>query len=392
MRKTANIIVDPNGAYGKNARKWQGVPTIEKTGKRLWAGWFTGGKYEPDLDNYAVIAYSDDDGKTWVEPYMAIQCPSDSGERVFDPQLWKDNKGRLWLFWCQDTYAEDAVRSDFDTPGEELNRGYFGDLRQWAMRCDNPQADQPEWTEPVCMWTGFTKNNVEILADGRWIVSAYDKEDGTKREDFLFKTKFLYSDDDGETFYESKGIVGNANGFCEPMTIQLKDGTLWCLIRTMKGYLDETYSYDGGRTWTQIRQTDIANPSTRFFVRRLKSGELLLVNTPIAQIGNRTGLVASLSEDEGKTWLCNLSIDNRRSTTYPDVALDDEGYIYIIYDCQRDNRQEKDKENPLKSHAQKQICFAKITADDIRAGRIVNEGSRLGHIISKVEYDSRELG
>lgn len=385
MNEQTKIIFYPEKEYEN--RKWQGVPTIEKTGKRLWASWFTGGKYEPCIENYAVVAYSDDDGENWVDPYAVIKGDAEKGYRVFDPQLWLDNKGKLWLFWCQDIYAKGAKTSDYDTPGSELERAYFGELQQWVMCCENPEDDVPVWSEPQFMWSGFTKNNIEILKNGRWLVSAYDTI-----SEFTFRTKFIISDDEGISFFEKDGPIKSANGFCEPMTIQLNDGTLWCLIRSLTGYLEESYSYDNGETWTEKKKTDIPNPSTRFFIGRLKNGMLLLVNTPCAQLGNRRSLVASLSEDEGKTWSYHLKIDDRRSTTYPDIALDDEGYIYIIYDCQRDNRQEQDKENPLKSNAEKEICFAKITAEDIMAGELVSERSCLQKIISKVFYDNRELG
>jgi len=389
MRKGAKITFSQLNEE-KNTRKWQGVPSVEKTGKRLWASCFTGGKYEPDIKNYAVVSYSNDDGESWIDPYMLIK--GDKYFRIFDPQLWLDNNGRLWLFWCQDTFTPDAKPSDYDTPGEELNRAYFATLEQWVMYCDNPDDNTPIWSEPAFMYSGFTKNNVEILKNGRWLISAYDKMPGVKPDDFLFHTKFVISDDGGSSFYETKGLVENADGFCEPMTVQLRDGTLWCLIRTLSGYLDEAFSHDNGETWSEIRRTDIPNPSTRFFIGRLKSGELLLVNTPNSQLGNRMGLVASISEDEGKSWKYNLEIDDRRSTTYPDVALDESGYIYIIYDCQRDNRQEKDRQNPLRSNAEKEICLAKIKVEDIKNGELISKDSYFRKIISKVKYDNRDLG
>jgi len=372
MNEQTKIIFDPGKEYCSESRRWQGVPSIEKTGNRLWAAWFSGGNYEPSTENYAIIAYSDDDGANWLEPYMVIAGDRKEGYRVFDPQLWVDNSGKLWLFWCQDTYAKDAKSSDYNTQGEEIERAYFCKLQQWAMCCEKPEKEIPVWSKSQFMWSGLTKNNVEILKNGRWLVSAYDIVDT-----FTFSTKFMVSDDEGYHFIEKKGQVESTNMFCEPMTVQLNDGTLWCLIRTMTGYLDESFSYDNGETWTAAKRTDIPNPSTRFFIGRLKNGMLLLVNTPSTQFGDRKSLVASLSMDEGKTWKYHFKIDDRRSTTYPDVALDDEGYIYIIYDCQRDNRQIQD--------AAKEICYAKITADDIIAGELVSEGSCLQRIISKVQ-------
>ena len=94
-------------------RKWQGVPTIEKTGHRLWAAWFSGGKYEPCIHNYAILAYSDDEGQSWVDPYALIEGDPSQHMRVFDPQLWRAPDGRLWLFWCRDYYLPDAKPSNY---------------------------------------------------------------------------------------------------------------------------------------------------------------------------------------------------------------------------------------------------------------------------------------
>lgn len=384
MNNPAKINLNPGKEYYLENRKWQGVPSIEKTGSRLWAAWFSGGKYEPSIENYAVVAYSDDDGKTWIDPYMVIECNTEEGYRIFDPQLWLDNTGKLWLLWCQDTYAKGTKPSDYDTTGEELERDYFCDLRQWAMVCENPDADEPVWSKPRYLWKGLTKNNIEILSDGRWLVSIYDVT-----ENFEFFSNTLISEDEGKTFVIKEGPVGQS---CEPMTVEKKDGTLWFLTRTWKGYLAEAFSYDNGETWTDCVLTDIPNPSTRFFLGRLKDGTLILINTPIATLGERRTMVVSLSEDEGKTWKYDFMIDERRGVSYPDFATDDEGNIYIIHDCQRDNRQEQDEENPLKSNAEKEIVVTKITVDDIKAGKLVSGGSYLKNIISKVDYDNREIG
>ncbi|MBQ2613709.1 MAG: exo-alpha-sialidase [Clostridia bacterium] len=384
MNIPAKILLHPGKEYALENRKWQGVPSIEKTGNRLWSAWFTGGKYEPSIENHAVVAYSDDDGKTWIDPYMVIDCNLEAGFRVFDPQLWLDNKGKLWLLWCQDTYAKGIKPSDYDTTGPELERDYFCDLRQWAMCCENPEAEEPVWSEPRYLWKGLTKNNIEVLSDGRWLVAIYDVT-----ENFEFFSQTLISEDEGKTFILKDGPVGQS---CEPMTVERKDGSFWFLTRTWNGYLAEAFSYDGGETWTDCQKTEIPNPSTRFFLGRLKDDSLILVNTPIAELGNRKTMVVSLSDDEGKTWKYDFMIDERRGVSYPDFAKDKDGNIYIVYDCQRDNRQEQDEENPLKSNAEKEIVVAKITVQDIKAGKLVTEGSYLKNIISKVNYDNRELG
>ena len=72
-------------------------------------------------------------------------------------------------------------------------------------------------------------------------------------------------------------------------------------------------------------------------------------------------------------------------------SLFDDGNVYIIYDCQRDNRYMIDENDPMKSNSAKEILYAKITVEDIKAGKLVSPDSRLKQIISKVNYSSREL-
>ena len=56
---------------------------------------FSGGDTEPHPENTAYLTSSDDGGRTFGAP-VAIVLPR-SGTRVFDPTLWLDPLGRLWL-------------------------------------------------------------------------------------------------------------------------------------------------------------------------------------------------------------------------------------------------------------------------------------------------------
>ncbi len=67
--------------------------------------------------------------------------------------------------------------------------------------------------------------------------------------------------------------------FDEHMMVELRDGRLWMLART-KGQPHESFSSDGGKTWSEPRQAaTVQNINARFFLRRLKSGRILLVRT-----------------------------------------------------------------------------------------------------------------
>ena len=91
-------------------------------------------------------------------------------------------------------------------------------------------------------------------------------------------------------------------------------GRLWMLVRTLYG-IGQSFSSDHGRTWSLGEDSLLGGPNSRFFIRRLASGRLLLVNhadisaaaaAALCREGKtwrpRRKLTACLSEDDGKTW------------------------------------------------------------------------------------------
>ena len=107
-------------------------------------------------------------------------------------------------------------------------------------------------------------------------------------------------------------------------------------------------------------------PDSRFFLRRLRSGRLLLISndSPCA----RERLSAFLSEDDGLSWPYRLLLDNRKQVSYPDAAESPAGTISLIYDCNRCNGG--------------YIFLSQITEEDILAGSLVTPASFLGREVS----------
>ena len=64
---------DKNGYLPEN-RKWQGLPSVAVTGKRIWVTLYSGGTKEPDPNgkNYTALLYSENGGQTWVDPYIVF--------------------------------------------------------------------------------------------------------------------------------------------------------------------------------------------------------------------------------------------------------------------------------------------------------------------------------
>ena len=53
----AQIIVNPGAEFADDVRTWQGIPGVERAPNgRLWVVWYTGGAFEGDVTNYAMLA------------------------------------------------------------------------------------------------------------------------------------------------------------------------------------------------------------------------------------------------------------------------------------------------------------------------------------------------
>jgi len=170
----------------------------------------------------------------------------------------------------------------------------------------------------------------------------------------------LASADAGETWRWRGGVGMPDRLYDEHMLVERRDGTLWMLVRTLSG-IGEAVSRDGGRRWGGVRSPALPGPCSRFFVRRLRSGRLLLVNHH--QFTGRNNLTAILSDDDGATWYGHLRLDERDQVSYPDGVQAEDGRLYLIYDFER--------------HSQQEILLAVVTEADIARGELVSPGSRL---------------
>lgn len=334
---------------------------LERTPKgRLWACWVAGGD-SPKA--FFVLATSDDDGETWSKPRLVVDAHSKNlplDRSTLVGNLWTDPLGRLWLIF-------DQSMDMFD-----------GRAGVWLTRCDNPDAAEPKWTPPRRVWHGVTLNKPTVLSTGEWMLPiSLDQRPGFgpfagcfRDLDPLRGANVFVSKDQGET-WERRGKAEFPNpDWHEHMVVERKGGDLWMLARTAKGLM-QTDSTDGGRTWSAPTEPEIKQPNARFHIRRLKSGRLLLIKhgDRIDAHQGRVQLSAWLSDDEGKSWRGGLILDERKGISYPDGVQAPDGLIYISYDRNRKTDGE--------------VLLAKFTEEDILAGKLVGERSKLKTLISK---------
>ena len=343
--------------YASYHRHWQGIPGIEVTAKgRLFAIFYSGGITE-DVGNFSLLVKSDDNGKTWTEPIAVAYWGEDS--RAYDPCLWIDPLGRLWLFF--------AVMPNH---------------KQMAYVCEDPDADELKWSDAIHVGHDVMMNKPIVTKEGRWLLPIAVWRDGVKVKFATESTPKLSSvyesTDNGKSFARVGGADVPERSFDEHMVLERNDGSLLMLVRTKYG-IGKSESFDGGKTWSEGVDSGLGGPDSRFCLRRLQSGRVLLINHNARK---RSHLTAYLSEDEGKTFPYSLMIDERPDVSYPDVTQRKDGLIYVIHDRERGAVYEKMR-IPADEMA-KEILFSTLREEDIIAGELVSPDASLRQIVSKI--------
>ena len=353
-------------------RRWQGIPSIEVTdGGKIFVNFYSGQDAEVG-GNIMVLCVSTDGGKSFRSCEAVVEHP-DPQCRIYDPCLWIDHHGVLWMSWTQ---------------ARGFNDGRSG---VWVSQCSDPDADNLVWSPPRRIANGIMMNKPIVTSKGDWLFptaiwcdtsgSVPTERHGLENEQF---SNVYASTDCGKTITLRGHADIPGRSFDEHMLVEKKDGALWMLVRTFKG-IGESFSTDGGYTWTPGRNSHIDGPCSRFFIRRLKSGRLLMINhynfdqridlDDIMNQGNvkswkgRSHLTAMLSEDDGETWPYTLLLDERNEVSYPDAKEADNGYIYVTYDWER--------------VTQREILMARFTEDDILRGKILSPEGKLRVLVNK---------
>ena len=357
---TPPINTAPDASYADSTRIFQGIPGIERAPNgRLWALWYAGGPNEPGEGpgNYVVLVTSADDGKTWSRPKLVIDPPG--AVRAYDPALWTDPRGRLWLFWAQSYNWWD------------------GRSGVWATVSENPADDKPTWSAPRRLCNGIMMNKPTVLSSGEWLLPAAiwerpaNKSNPPSERHDLAKERggnVIVSKDQGVTWKLLGGVCVPKRVFDEHMIVERRDGNLWMLVRTEYG-IGESISSDRGKTWSAGAPSAIPHVNARFFIRRLTSGKLLLVRHDPPDKKSRSHLTAFLSADDGKSWQGGLMLDQRKGVSYPDGTQASDGTIYVIYDYNR--------------VTDKEILMATFSEEDVIAGKCVSKSARLRVLVNK---------
>ncbi|GAB3768115.1 exo-alpha-sialidase [Spirosoma horti] len=287
--------------------------TIAETPNGLVAAWF-GGEYErhPNVGIW-VSSRTDKNWSTPVEVATGVQ-PDGKHLPCWNPVLFQIPKGELLLFY--------KVGPSPSTWWGLLKRSKDGG-KTWSEAERLPDGI-----------VGPIKNKPVLLASGALLCPS-------SSEDHNWRVHFEKTSDWGKTWQKTAPInEGVTDGAIQPSILFHPNGQLQALCRSQKvGYILETWSKDGGKSWSPLQKTTLLNPNSGTDAVTLKDGRQVLVYNPVGNKegrgGARTPLDVAISDD-GKTWKTLAVLENEPGEfSYPAVIQTADGLVHVTYTWKR---------------------------------------------------------
>jgi predicted neuraminidase len=284
--------------------------TLAETRSGLVAAWF-GGTREGNQDVGIWIARHE--GGAWTAPEQVADGVDEDGTEyaAWNPVLYHaEPEGTLLLFYKVGP-----------------------DPRQWwGMQMESHDGGV-SWSAPAPLPDGIygpIRAKPIRLEDGT-LVCPSSSEDGP------WRIHFERTADLGAT-WSSSAPVEDQDSFSaiQPTLLLHADGRLQALARTLVRVTAETWSDDGGATWSQLAPTDLPNPNSALDALTLRDGRHLLVYNDTDVFLVRTPLSVALSRD-GVTWLKALDLESDDGEySYPAAIQSADGRVHVLYTWRRE--------------------------------------------------------
>lgn len=267
----------------------------------LFCAWF-GGSAEGAPDTRIFLSHRDDDG--WSPP-LAVADSGTTSAAVWNPVLWITGHGLPLLFYKLGT-----------TPAKWT--GMVLTLDMGGLTHGLPRALPPGFLGP-------TKNKPLLLADGRLLCPSSSESGG-------WSVHFEWTGDGGAHWQKSAPVQSSFD-IIQPTLLRHPGGRLQALCRSRQGVIVETWSSDGGRTWSTAAATGLANPNSGIDAVTLADGRHLLAYNPSASC--RSPLSLAISAD-GKVWRNIMQVDmGWGEYSYPAIIQAADGLVHLSYTRQR---------------------------------------------------------
>ncbi len=189
---------------------------------------------------------------------------------------------------------------------------------------------------------GPIKNKPIQLSDGTLISGSSDENNG-------WKAHVERSTDNGITWT----FIGPLNdgkeiAAIQPTFLQHGGDTLQMLCRSNgkdgNDYIVETWSYDAGLTWSEMKETTLPNNNSGIDAVTLRDGRHLLIynhsTRDAKDLGHKgRGVINLAMSKDGVNWEAALALDYikipEKQYSYPSIIQTSDGLVHIIYTWHR---------------------------------------------------------
>lgn len=290
---------------------------VELTSGSLAAAWFGGTKERnPDVG----IWFARNEDGLWRDAVEVANGIQSRGPRLptWNPVLFQAPGGPLILF-----YKVGPSPSQW-----------------WGMVMDSRDGGKT-WSKPRKLPEGIlgpVKNKPVVLKDGAWLSAS-----STEGNPDGWRVHFELSRDAGAT-WEKIGPVEKGPAFdaIQPSVLFYADGALQALSRTKQGVVAQTWSRDGGHTWSALTATGLPNPNSGTDAVTLADGRQLIVynhsaHRALEAKGNRYPLDLAISTD-GLAWKHVLTLESEpvpSGYAYPAIIQARDGRVHVTYTFNR---------------------------------------------------------
>ncbi|MFA5645584.1 MAG: sialidase family protein [Candidatus Ratteibacteria bacterium] len=321
------FVKEPSGESPRNSEGSLGV-CDDGSYFFAWSA-FTGGSRDHSSAHIAGMR-SIDKGKTWSDP-MILFAGEGKGNMMSVSILRLATGEDLFFYGVRNAW--DDLR--FRVRCSQDNFGSFGD---WV------------YVTPTKQYHVINNDRAIQCANGRILIPAawHPCVDGTAATWHLQGISFLlFSDDHGKSWKESQsrleGPEGSETGLQEPGVVELSDGRLYMWMRTDRGVQYESFSSDGGETWSSARPSQIVSPISPATIRRIP-GTTFFIMVWNDHSGRhpfpahcRSPLCVAVSRDDCRSWSPSIVIEDDPEGwyCYTSLAFDDD--MVILSYCAGDS-------------------------------------------------------
>jgi predicted neuraminidase len=293
--------------------------TLTETDRGLVAAWFGGTREKaPDVGIWSSYF----DGGEWSKPTEMANGIQFDGKRhpCWNPVLWQaPGDGLTYLFfkvgpdpqtwWGEVMVSYDDGRSFRDR--RRLPEGIDGPVRGKPLLLAGGTLLCPSSTEHANDW----RFHFEILTD------LSTPELGTSWQRFEPQT-------------QPYQVI-------QPTLLTLADGTLQSLYRSKNEKIIANRSGDGGKTWSDLKETNLPNNNSGVEALTLKDGRHLLLYNHLGGSrkegwGKRNILNLAISRD-GMTWeaVAFIEKEEKGEFSYPAMIQTHDGLVHMTYTWNR---------------------------------------------------------